>query len=53
MGVVDRIIFGVIALALSLIAARPYFAEADRSMDVNISHVAGKRLSFGDPLPVK
>ena len=53
MGAVDRIKFGIIALALSLIAARPYFAEADRAMDVKISHVAGKRLSFGDPLSVK
>ena len=52
----DRLIFGIIAVSLALIAARPFYADALGHRDlanVNIAAVAGKRLGYGDPLPVK
>ncbi len=52
----DRIIFETIALALILMALQPYLASALGHRDlanVSIAAVAGKRLGFGDPLPVK
>lgn len=56
MKTIDRIIFGTIAAALMLLALQPYFVDAlgHRDMtNVNIAGVGGKKLSFGDPLPIK
>ena len=52
MGAVDRIIFGIIALALAALALQPLFAAADRFTDVNIAAVAGYKI-HGPALPTK
>ena len=48
----DRIIFGVIAVALMLIALQPLFSEAGKGTDVNIISVAGYQIR-GPALPTK
>jgi hypothetical protein len=53
MGAVDRIIFGIIALALMLIALQPLFADAGRdATKVDIVSIGGYSIR-GSALPVK
>ena len=52
MGTVDRIIFGIIALALMLLALQPHAVRADKYQDINIAAVGGHRI-FGAALPTK
>ncbi len=52
MRTIDRIIFGIIAVALMLIAFQPFFVDAGRGMDVNIYAVGGNRI-FGSSLPTR
>ena len=54
----DRFIFGIIALALSIIALNPWFAPgragaAGGIVDVNIRQIGGSSLRPGIALPVK
>ena len=49
---IDRLIFAAIALALMLIALRPLVSDAGKYADVNIAAVGGKRISFGEGVPV-
>ncbi len=48
----DRLIFGVIAVALVALAIQPYIADAGRYQDVNIAAVGGYEVR-GGTLPTK
>ncbi len=52
MKIFDRIIFSIIAVALTLIALHPLFSEAGRGTDVNIAAVGGYAI-HGREVPTK